>query len=286
MTVDMLNLMKQYGVGSTSNQNTSSSSYQNTDAVDFNTTLNKILSGNRTLHSLEELYINSSKASGITTGSELEAIFQKAAAAYDIPVELLKAVGKAESNFNPDATSSCGAMGIMQLMPATAKALGVTDAYDPEQNIMGGAKYLSDKLKAYDGDITLALAAYNAGPGNVAKYGGVPPFKETQNYIKKIYGYMGEDIQLPDSITSDKSSYAASSSHALSDLSDLLTISDAYNAALSEMTSEKAYFTAQLQILKQQLDMQQIFADSSTYDDDDDDNSLDINLMIDALSRL
>lgn len=286
MTVDMLNLMKQYGVGSTSNQNTSSSSYRSTDAVDFNTTLNKILSGNRTLHSLEELYRNGSKAGGITTGSELEAIFQKAAATYDVPVELLKAVGKAESNFNPDATSSCGAMGIMQLMPATAKALGVTDAYDPEQNIMGGAKYLSDKLKAYDGDITLALAAYNAGPGNVAKYGGVPPFKETQNYIKKIYGYMGEDIQLPGSITSEKSAYAASSSQALSDISDLLKISDAYNSALSEMTSEKAYFTAQLQILKQQLDMQQIFADSSTYDDDDDDNSLDINLMIDALSRL
>ncbi|MGN0711882.1 MAG: lytic transglycosylase domain-containing protein [Anaerovoracaceae bacterium] len=286
MTVDMLNLMKQYGVGSADNQNTSSSSYRSTDAVDFNTTLNKILSGNRTLHSLEELYRNSSKTGGITTGSELEAIFQRAAATYDVPVELLKAVGKAESNFNPDATSSCGAMGIMQLMPATAKALGVTDAYDPEQNIMGGAKYLSDKLKAYDGDITLALAAYNAGPGNVAKYGGVPPFKETRNYIKKIYGYMGEDIQLPGSITSEKSAYAASSSKALSDISDLLKISDAYNSALSEMTSEKAYFTAQLQILKQQLDMQQIFADSSTYDDDDDDNSLDINLMIDALSRL
>ncbi|MBR6014775.1 MAG: lytic transglycosylase domain-containing protein [Firmicutes bacterium] len=131
-----------------------------------------------------------------TTSKEydLDAIFEKAAATYDVPVKLLKAMAKAESNFNVNAVSSCGAQGIMQLMPATSAALGVTDPFDPEQNIMGGAKYISDKIKKYDGDIKLALAAYQAGSGNVAKYGGVPPFKSTQTYIKNIYNYMGEDL--------------------------------------------------------------------------------------------
>lgn len=120
----------------------------------------------------------------------LDKIFNEAAEKYNVPVELLKAVGKAESNFRADAVSRCGAQGIMQLMPATAKGLGVKDAFDPEQNIMGGAKYISTLLKRYDGNTSLALAAYNAGSGNVAKYGGIPPFKETQNYVKKILGFM------------------------------------------------------------------------------------------------
>jgi soluble lytic murein transglycosylase-like protein len=122
----------------------------------------------------------------------LESIFAKAATTYGISENLLKAVAKAESDFDTNAVSSAGAQGIMQLMPATAKALGVTNAFDPEQNIMGGAKYLSQMLERYDGDTTLALAAYNAGPGNVKKYGGVPPFKSTQNYIKKVLSYAGE----------------------------------------------------------------------------------------------
>ncbi len=124
------------------------------------------------------------------TQTQLDDIFQRAAGKYDISLELLKAVAKAESDFDVSCVSSSGAMGVMQLMPETAKELGVTDAYDPEQNIMGGAKYLSDKLKEYDGDISLALAAYNAGSGNVRKYGGIPPFTETQNYVKKILGYL------------------------------------------------------------------------------------------------
>lgn len=121
--------------------------------------------------------------------TNLDAIFQEAANAYNVPVDLLKAVAKAESNFHADATSSCGAMGIMQLMPGTARSLGVTDAYDPQQNIMGGAKYLSNLLNRFDGDASLAIAAYNAGPGNVQKYNGIPPFAETQNYVQKVLGY-------------------------------------------------------------------------------------------------
>lgn len=128
---------------------------------------------------------------------DLDSIFEKAASTYNVPVKLLKAVAKAESNFKPNEVSSAGAIGVMQLMPGTAKELGVKDAYDPEQNIMGGAKYLSQKLKEYDGDVSLALAAYNAGSGNVKKYGGIPPFKETQNYVKKVLNYMGETIHAP-----------------------------------------------------------------------------------------
>lgn len=126
--------------------------------------------------------------------TDLDAIFEEASAAYGVSVNLLKAVAKAESNFDPNAVSSAGAVGVMQLMPGTAKALGVENSYDARQNIMGGAKYLSQKLAQYGGDTTLALAAYNAGSGNVAKYGGVPPFKETQNYIHKIMGYLGQDL--------------------------------------------------------------------------------------------
>lgn len=131
----------------------------------------------------------------------LDEIFQKASDIYHVPVPLLKAVAKAESNFDPGAQSHAGAQGIMQLMPGTAKSLGVTDSFDPEQNIMGGAKYLSQQLERYEGNTTLALAAYNAGPGNVAKYGGVPPFQETRNYIARVMGYAGETITAGEVIT-------------------------------------------------------------------------------------
>lgn len=125
---------------------------------------------------------------------DLEPIFQRAAEQYNVPLSLLKAVAKAESGFRVGAVSHCGAQGIMQLMPKTAASLGVQDAFDPEQNIMAGANYLSQKLRQYNGNIPLTLAAYNAGSGNVKKYNGIPPFQETHNYIDKVLGYMDSDL--------------------------------------------------------------------------------------------
>ena len=125
----------------------------------------------------------------------LEDIFQDVSAEYGVPVKLLKAVAQAESSFDSNAVSSCGASGIMQLMPETAKSLGVEDVFDAKQNITGGAKMLAYLLDDYGGNTTLALAAYNAGSGAVAKYGGVPPYAETQNYINKINGILGGELE-------------------------------------------------------------------------------------------
>lgn len=134
----------------------------------------------------------------IRVPGSLEPIFKKAAETYGVDEGLLISIAKNESNFRSDAKSSVGAMGIMQLMPGTAQGLGVTDAYDPEQNIMGAAKLLSGKIEQYNGNVSLALAAYSAGSGNVKKYDGIPPFTETQNYIPRVLsnysrGYVTDD---------------------------------------------------------------------------------------------
>jgi len=109
-----------------------------------------------------------------------------AASRYQLPESLIRAVVHTESNYHSKATSRAGAMGLMQLMPKTARALGVNDAYDPKQNIFGGSRYLRLLANRYNGDMVLVLAAYNAGAGNVQKYGGVPPFAETRAYVRSV----------------------------------------------------------------------------------------------------
>ena len=134
---------------------------------------------------VEKLYVEEGYT-GEKAGS-YAAIINAAAEKYRLAPELIHAVIKAESNYNPEAVSHAGAVGMMQLMPMTAKRLGVEDSRDPAQNIEGGSKYLRELLDLFDNDLKLALAGYNAGEGAVMKYGNdIPPYKETQNYVKIV----------------------------------------------------------------------------------------------------
>ncbi|ACX52402.1 Lytic transglycosylase catalytic [Ammonifex degensii KC4] len=120
------------------------------------------------------------------------ALFREVEARLQLPPGLVEAVARAESGLNPRAVSRAGAMGLMQLMPGTARALGVTDPFDPVQNVEAGARYLRQLLDRFGGDLRLALAAYNAGPGAVERYRGIPPYPETQAYVEKVLRFLQE----------------------------------------------------------------------------------------------
>jgi soluble lytic murein transglycosylase-like protein len=135
---------------------------------------------------------------GTTDKTELDSAIESAIVTasdkFGVDESLIRAVIKQESSYNPYAVSSAGAMGLMQLMPATAQSLGVADPYNVYQNIYGGTQYLYDMLLKFGGDEELALAAYNAGPGSVLKYGGIPPYEETENYVPSVLNYKNQYI--------------------------------------------------------------------------------------------
>ncbi len=145
------------------------------------------------LHSTPEYH--QAKYSAPTT--EYNNLILQAANKYGVDENLIHSIIKMESNYNPETVSHKGAVGLMQLMPVTAREVGVTDRNDNAQNIDGGTHYFSNMLKRHHGNLELALASYNAGPGNVQKYGGIPPFKETQNYVKKVLNYYyGQQVKV------------------------------------------------------------------------------------------
>ncbi len=130
--------------------------------------------------------VETSTTETASTSRPFSEIIREASQTYGIDENIISAVIKQESSFNPQAESSCGALGLMQLMPATAQSLGVKNAFNAEENIMAGTRYLKQKLDEFNGSLPLALAAYNAGSGAVRKYGGIPPYKETQAYVNNI----------------------------------------------------------------------------------------------------
>lgn len=135
--------------------------------------------------------VGSNAPAEAASSGAVETAIRQAAAKYNLSPDLVRSVIRAESNFQPTAVSSAGAMGLMQLMPETAKDLGVTNAFDIRQNVDGGTRYLRQMLDRFNGDVKLALQAYNAGPGAVEQYNGNVPFAETRQYVKRVLGYAG-----------------------------------------------------------------------------------------------
>ncbi len=126
---------------------------------------------------------------GVGQVKHFEPLIKELSKQHQVDLALIKAVIRTESDFNPNATSRKGASGLMQLMPQTARRYGVSDLYSPEQNLDAGIRYLRDLINRYDNRLHLVLAAYNAGESAVAKYNGVPPYRETQRYVKKVMRY-------------------------------------------------------------------------------------------------
>lgn len=194
--VQMNNYVKNYNAQWTAVENqTTKGEVSSNDIKSFDTVLkesSKIKFGDLLTNPSTRVQANiytaqvNSATEKVTTKEQIKNLVSRISQKHGVDEKLVNALIKQESGFNPNAKSKVGAMGLMQLMPATAKGLGVTNAMDPEQNIEGGTKYLKSMLNKYNGNVILALAAYNAGPGAVDKYDGVPPYKETQNYVRSI----------------------------------------------------------------------------------------------------
>lgn len=162
---------------------------QATSLNNFDSKLSRALQNNESANSSKYILSPHARSFKYTTvQKDIENLISKHAHINDLDPSLVRAVVQAESNFNPLAVSPVGAEGLMQLMPSTAKTLGVENSFDPEQNIAGGTAYLRNMINKF-GSVPEALAAYNAGPGAVEKYGGVPPYRETQNYVNKVMSY-------------------------------------------------------------------------------------------------
>ena len=186
--------------------------------TNVNPSNNQVKGRNNTENTLFDKMLANESAKLNSSGSQntynLKSIFEEASEKYGVSYDMLTAIAWHESRFQPDVTSSAGAMGLMQLMPETAAAMGVTDGYDPYQNVMGAAKLLSKLSEMYDGNQTLTLAAYAAGTGSVAKYGGVPPYGETREFVSTITKILNNGgITVPDdTVTGDNDAYKAYSS--------------------------------------------------------------------------
>jgi len=136
-----------------------------------------------------EVYIREAIPTGIHPSSRYDPFIAEAAEKYDVPASLVKAIIKAESDFNPKAVSSAGAQGLMQLMPETARDLGVIEPFDPRENILGGVRYFRGLLDQFHGSVPLALAAYNAGPNRIGPLREVPAIEETENFVRRVMEY-------------------------------------------------------------------------------------------------